>query len=109
MFFRFSILLLAILLYGSCTKESEMDICIEDFITSNDLVKYTGQEIEGEFYYELYSYDEGFFITVGHHYIDFVAIPQDCEGNELCEDPFDEDCLKLFDQARHLGIVAVGK
>ena len=109
MLYRFLILIVFLFLTIGCEKENDLEVCIEKFIVSNDLIEYRDQEIGGKFYYELNSYDGGYFFSVGHHYIDFVAIPQDCNGNEICVDLTTDECLDLFDQARNLGIIAVGK
>ncbi len=98
-------------LFG-CTKHLPEDQCIEEFISTHDLIRYDNRKadiIEGQFFYTLYEYDEGYFILKGHHVIDFAPIPLSCSGEWLCEDVDSKEFQDIFSSSENIGIFAISK
>ncbi len=91
-----------------CSSDDSVDAdCIEDTLESLDMVSYTGQDINCEFFLELYHFENKQYFVLGNHCADMIAYPTDCEGNQLCVDEQDRKCRNFYDKAERIGIVGV--
>lgn len=76
----FAIALLAL----SCQKESIQPSCVDQFIESRQLTKYTGQSLGCKLFYNRYEFNGKEYYVVGGHCADVSSNPVDCDGNFLC-------------------------
>ncbi|MFM9949874.1 MAG: hypothetical protein ACKV1O_18205 [Saprospiraceae bacterium] len=76
----FAITLLAL----SCKKESIQPNCVDQFIESRQLIKYTGQTLNCELFYNLYEFNGKQYYVAGNYCADMASNPVDCDGNFLC-------------------------
>ncbi len=68
----------------SCQKESVSSSCVDQFLESNQLTQYTGQDLGCESFWYRYEYKGKEYYTLGNHCVDLISIPIDCDGNFLC-------------------------
>jgi len=76
----FAIALLAL----SCKKESIQLNCVDQFIESRQLTKYTGQSLGCKTFYSLWEFNGEQYYVAGNHCADMSSNPVDCDGNFLC-------------------------
>lgn len=92
----------AITLLGlSCNKESEstQPSCVDQFIESRQLTKYTGQDLGFAIYYSRYEFNGKEYYVAGSSLVNMASMPEDCDGNYLCltQNGLDFDCEELQD------------
>lgn len=93
-----------------CSKDNPVKSdCIEAMLNENNMTAYDGQEIECEFFLELYHYDDRQFFLLGSHCADIISYPTDCEGNKLCENSESAICKKFYNNSERIGIVGIGE
>jgi len=107
--YAITLTLLITIFATACEKLTAKEECIQEFINSKDLLRYTNQTIDSQFYFDLHEKDGEFYFLVGHHYIDFIAAPMNCLGESLCEDATSSACFDFLENSSDHGIVAISR
>jgi len=83
------VLLLFVLFFAAACKDKKEAAplnCVEQYLATNQLVKYTGQYLGCSFYMMRYELGGKDYFVPGSHCADMIAIPVDCEGDPYCAD-----------------------
>lgn len=101
------LLLTCVICLLSCNNSDDIfDDCVDDFRTVRNINSNEDYPTDCVMYFELYESGDGqFFFLAGNHCIDMVAIPQDCNGEEICPDFMSKDCSTLLMNATLLKVV----
>ncbi len=96
-----------LLLVIACKKEpaTTRSSCVDQFLATNQLVKYTGQDIGCKFYVALFELDGAEYFYADCHCADMLSIPIDCDGNAYCSDINSPELIFFFQNAVNKGIV----
>ena len=81
--------------------------CVEQVLETNGMVKYEQQELGCNTFLELYKFNGQQYFLLNNHCADMVFYPFDCSGNKLCEMEEDQNCIKFYETAEHIGIIGI--
>jgi len=90
-----------------CSKNNSEKDCIDAKLEEFDMVKYEEQEIDCQFFLELYHYKNKQYFLLINHCVDMAWSPIDCDGNGICNDLSSFECIKFNNEAERIGIIGI--
>ena len=101
-------LFLLIILTASCEKET-LDNCQSHLIQLFDMKPYHGENIECEFFLDLYSFNGDDYGVLNSKCADIVPTVINCEGENICQNHQSNDCRQFWDLAKFQRIIGIEK
>lgn len=95
--------------FSACRHEeaAPLTTCVEQFLTENNLVAYTGQDLGCKFYASLFELGEKEYFYIDHSCADMISIPVDCAGNPYCANIDSPELAYFFANAVFIRVVGV--
>lgn len=94
-------------LFLSCTKE-DASPCIVKLLSDLDMKLYVGQDLECQWFLQLYTYEGHQYGSLGNHCVDMIApMVFDCDGLNVCENT--SKCSDILGQGTYHGIIGISK
>ena len=103
----YSLLFLALPLIFACKKTTiELrSVCVDQYLETQQLIKYDGQDIGCKFYVTLFELDGKQYFYSDNACADLLSIPEDCDRNPYCASIHAPELTFFFQNAVNKGIV----
>ncbi len=106
---NYNLIICTLLLFMlSCSKDKSTQFeCINTTLEEFEMVAFEGQDMGCKFFLELFHYNNKQYFLLGNHCADMISYPTDCEGNTLCQNAQNSECLAFYRNAKNIGIIGI--